>query len=444
MKPATTPSFSSERPHPEGRGTALRLAYLTNIYPHVSHTFIRREILEMERRGHEVLRLSIRPSPDVVDPGDRREASRTISCFGGARARLVVAALRLALTRPLPFLRGVRLAFSLAHASHRGLLRHAAYLVEAAYLLRVVRRHGVRHLHVHFGTNPAAVAMLMRRMGGPPWSMTIHGPTDFDAPEPLSLGAKVADTAFTVAISDFCAAQLMRWTDPAHWNRIRVVRCTVGDAFFSAAQPVDPASRTVVCVGRLSAQKGHMVLLDAFARVVREGVDARLVLAGDGELRSLVEERIARDGLQDRVEITGWIDEAEIRRRLLESRGLVMASFAEGLPMVIMEALALGRPVVATTIAGIPELVRPGTSGWLTTAGRADQLADALRELLEAPAARLDAMGRVGREAVRRLHDTATEGERLEALFLRAAPDGTQRPQEREDPAPCAASPDYS
>jgi len=416
----TNPADAVRAPGTGFTGPRLRLAYLTNIYPLVSHTFIRREILELERRGCSVLRLSIRSAPQQVDPVDRLEAGKTMSCLGRSKAALLGAVAKLAMTRPLALLRGAALALELARASDRGIVRHAAYLVEAAYLLGVVGREQIQHIHVHFGTNPAAVAMLMRRMGGPTWSMTVHGPNEFDCPEALSLGKKAADAAFTVAISDYCAAQLKRWVEPAHWGRISVIRCTVGEAYFAAATPVDPRSTTLLCVGRLSAQKGHMVLVDAFARVIRAGVDARLVLAGDGELRSRIEGLIAASGMEDRVEITGWIDEAEVRRRILESRALVMASFAEGLPMVIMEAMSLGRPVVATTIAGIPELVEPGSSGWLVTAGRADQLADVMREVMETPATSLDDMGRHGRGAVAQLHNTATEGEKLEALFRRA------------------------
>lgn len=400
----------------------LRLAYLTTEYPKVSHTFIRRELLEIERRGHEVLRLAIRASDAApVDPLDVQEQGKTVHCLGRPKGELVGAAAKRLVVSPAAAIRGLRLALRLSKSSDRGVMRHLAYWVEAAYLLGVLERERVRHVHVHFGTNAAAVAMIVRRMGGPSYSVTVHGPDEFDAVMGLSLAEKVRDAAFVAAISDFGAAQIKRWTPPALWGKVHVVRCTVGEAFTGAAAPVDPRSRTLVCVGRLSAQKGHPVLIEAFARLVRSGVEARLVLAGDGELRKEIETQIAAAGLQGRVEITGWIDEAEIRRRILASRGLVLASFAEGLPMVIMEALALGRPVIATAIAGIPELVRPGENGWLVTAGRADQLAMAMRELLETPAARLDAMGQAGRAVVRERHNTLTEGERLERLFVQMA-----------------------
>src|SRR5262249_23334896 len=162
------------------------------------------------------------------------------------------------------------------------------------------------------------------------------------------------------------------------------------DAFFDAAAPLDSTSRTFICVGRLSAQKGHFVLVDAFARLVRDGADARLVLAGDGELRPEIQARIAAAGLQGPVEITGWLSEGDLRERILTSRALVLSSIAEGLPMVLMEALALGRPVIGTSIAGIPELVKPGLTGWLVTPGNAGELASAMREALDATPVQLE------------------------------------------------------
>ena len=232
----------------------------------------------------------------------------------------------------------------------------------------------------------------------------------------------MADAAFVVAITDFCAAQLRRWASVEDWPKIHVVRCTVGDDFFSAVQPIDPMSRTFVSVGRLCPQKGQLLLIDALARVVRGGVDARLVLVGDGELRPLVERRIAEADLGGHVEITGYASEAEVRRHILAARALVLPSFAEGLPMVIMEAFALGRPVVSTYIAGIPELVRTGENGWLVPAGNTEQLAEAMLAVLEAPAQKLDAMGEAGRQQVIQRHNTSIEAQELERLLLACSP----------------------
>ncbi|WP_052700494.1 glycosyltransferase family 4 protein [Methylocucumis oryzae] len=182
--------------------------------------------------------------------------------------------------------------------------------------------------------------------------------------------------------------------------------------------PIDPTSNIITCVARLNEQKGHGVLLDGFEKAVKSGVDARLVLCGDGELRYALEKIIKEKQLENYVEITGWIDETEVRRRLQQSRALVLPSFAEGLPVVIMEAFALGRPVISTKIAGIPELVQHGVNGWLITAGRSDQLADAISEVMSTPISTLEAMANLGREAVLQHHNTFIEGQKLEQLFL--------------------------
>ncbi len=408
----------AERPSAERRSQHVALAYLTTEYPKASHTFIRREILGLERSGQTVLRLAIRASEEsIVDPADVAEHARTTHFLSEPRLTLLYSSLVALLSRPIAFVRAVAMTLRMARRSDRGFVRHAAYLVEATHLLRISQRERIRHVHVHFGTNAAAVARLAQRLGGPTYSLTIHGPDEFDAPQSLSLPAKIADALFVVAISDYGAAQIRRWVPYEQWRKIHIVHCTVDDSFFDSAQPIDPTSRTLVCVGRLTAQKGQFVLLDALAQIVQEGTDAQLVLAGDGELRPQIERRIIELELQDRVEITGWIDESEVRRRLLEARALILPSFAEGLPVVIMEAFALGRAVVSTTIAGIPELVAPKENGWLVPAGNVAELASAMRTVLEASAAQLDHMGRIGQERVRQSHRSATELPKLLDLF---------------------------
>ena len=391
----------------------MRIAYLTTAYPEVSHTFIRREIHELERRGHDVLRLSVRePTSRLVDPRDVEERPRTQYLL--AQRGALVASLLRALARPAAFVRALATTLGMSRVSDRGLARHLAYLVEACLVRDLAARHGAEHLHVHFGTNSAAVARLARILGGPPFSVTVHGPDEFDAPIALSLGDKIRDAAFTVAISHYCAAQLQRWSRAEDWPRIAIVHCTVGDDFEKPADPISAASNTFICVGRLSAQKGQLLLVDAFAALVAGGADARLVLAGDGELRGEIEARIAEHGLGGRVTITGWVASETVRELLRGSRALVLPSFAEGLPVVIMEAFALGRPVISTYVAAIPELVEPGHSGWLVPAGAIEPLVRAMRAALAAPTATLDAMGAIGRARVLAEHTARAQVDVLE------------------------------
>jgi glycosyltransferase involved in cell wall biosynthesis len=294
-------------------------------------------------------------------------------------------------------------------------------------LLDELDERGIEHVHVHFGTNPTAVAQIMRAMGGPPYSFTVHGPDELDAPLGLSLGAKIEDASFVVAITSYCAAQLRRWVSHEHWDKIRVVHCTVGEEFFRESQPIDPRSRTLVCVGRLSAQKGQILLVEAFADAIDAGADAQLVLCGDGELRGEIEAIAARRGVADRVRITGWISGEQVRREILASRALVLPSFAEGLPMVIMEAFALGRPVLSTYIAGIPELVVDRENGWLIPAGSREAIAKAIAEILRTPSAELERMAARGREAVRKHHFTPTETAKLAAHVRQSIEDERER-----------------
>lgn len=400
----------------------MRVAYLVNQYPHVSHSFIRREILAAEAHGVEVVRVSVRrPGVALVDAGDQKEEQQTRVLLDRGVAGLLAAAVWAVFTRPLGTLRALGLAWRFGRRSGR-LLRSAVYLAEACLLVRWLRQERVEHLHAHFGTNPTDVAALARALGGPPFSFTIHGPEEFDRPEALSLGEKVARAVFAVVISSYGRSQLFRWCRPDDWPRIRVVRCGVDVAFLAAGPLAPVAEPRVVCVGRLAEQKGQLVLVDAAARLAAAGVDFQLVLAGDGPMRPRIETAIAARGLGARVRITGWLSNDAVRAEMAAARIVVLPSFAEGLPVVLMEALALGRPVVTTYVAGIPELVRDETNGWLVPAGDTESLARALTDALRADPTRLVEMGAAGAAAVRAAHDVRCEALKLVALFAGGIP----------------------
>jgi glycosyltransferase involved in cell wall biosynthesis len=310
--------------------------------------------------------------------------------------------------------------------------------VEACVLYRRLRRTGARHLHAHFGTNAADVALLTRTLGGPPYSFTVHGPEEFDRPEALSLGEKIARAAFVVAISEFGRSQLFRWCAYEHWRKVHVVRCGVDAGFLGAGPRPVPDVPRLVCVGRLCEQKGQLRLLEALALLAGQGVEFEAVLAGDGPMRAEVEAEAARLGLGEKVRVTGWLSGEQVRQHLLDARLMVLPSYAEGLPVVLMEALALGRPVVTTYVAGIPELVRPGVNGWLVPAGSVAALADALAEGLGTGTDRLGRMGAAGAGLVRALHDASREAARLAGLF---AEGGAAAPAPPPDSPPRPADP---
>ncbi len=406
----------------------MKIAYFTNQYPKVSHSFIRREIHALEKSGFEILRFSVRGNPEeLVDRADIAEEKKTRLIVEENPVNILIAFLLAFLSNPIRFYRSAILGFRVARNSGNRKLRHIFYFIEACILLRWLRHAKVDHIHVHFGTNPATVAMLAHVMGGPRYSFTIHGPEEFDRPESLSLGEKIKHSSFVVAISSFTKSQIYRWSSYEDWRKIKVVHCWAGDFFLKANQSDVPADHRLVCVGRICEQKGQLLLLDAIAILKGEGIDVKLVLAGDGPMRSEAEHRIQNLGIGDNIRITGWLSGEQIKEELEQSRTLVLPSFAEGLPVVIMEALALGRPVITTYIAGIPELVIDGKNGWLVPAGSIESLAAAMKECLAAEPARLTEMGRAGREAVSRRHSEHIEARKLIDLFKDASAEAGDR-----------------
>jgi len=403
-------------------GAAVSVAYLVNQYPKVSHTFIRREIRALEQKGVSVTRFALRGwDADVADRADIEEKARTRYVLEGGVLPLAGALVAAIVRAPIRFGRALASALRMSRRSSRPWPYHLVYLAEAAWLCPQLRLAGVDHLHAHFGTNGAEVALLVRELGGPPYSFTVHGPEEFDAPESLHLRAKIEKAAFVVAISSFGRSQLYRWISADQWPKVRVVHCGLDAQFDSPPASPTVAAARLVCVGRLCEQKGQLLLLDAVKIVIDRGKPFTLVLAGDGELREAIERRIAALGLGGHVVITGWVDSERVRAEMLAAQALVLPSFAEGLPVVIMEAMALRRPVLSTYVAGIAELVRPGRDGWLVPAGDVQALADAIEECLQTPVPILARMGDDAHDRVVARHSISVGADKLAELFHEGA-----------------------
>ena len=404
-----------EQPHKQTGSEPLKIAYILNTYPQPSQSFIRREIRALERQGHEVLRFAMRPAEvPLVDAQDREEGAKTEYVLAEGKAALLGAAAGALRRDAAGFAEALKEAMALGAVSETGRLRHLIYLAEAAYVAERCRAEGVAHAHAHFGTNAAAVAMLAHLLGGPKYSFTVHGPEEFDAPRALSLGRKMHHAHATIAISQFGRSQLCRWADPADWERIEVVHCGIEPEKFASPAPLPDGPTRLVAIGRLVEQKGQLALVEAMARTEEP---VHLTLIGDGEMRGRIEALIAAHRLRDRITLTGWVDEARIRSELAMAHALVMPSFAEGLPMVVMEAMAAARPVIATYIAGTPELVQPGQNGWLVPAGDTAAFAAAMDALARTSRADLRKMGEAARARVLARHDVSTEAARLAEIM---------------------------
>lgn len=396
----------------------MRVAYLINQYPIISTTFIRREILALERQGFEIQRIAMRGwDAKVVDEVDELEQKRTRYVLQDGLYPCLWALLRVLVTAPRRFFSALALAARMGWRADRPLPFHFVYLIEACRALFWLRSSGVTHVHSHFGTNAAEVAMLAHALGGPRYSFTVHGPLEFDKPQFLGLSEKVRRAAFVTVISSFGRSQLFRWIERAQWPKVKVVHGGLEPAFHAIASVPPAALRRLVTVGRLAPEKGQLLLIEAVSRLAAKGIYFELVMVGGGELRGEIEALIAKNGLGKQVRMTGSISTELLREEILQAGALVLASFSEGLPSVIFEAMALRRPVLTTWIAGIPELVSQGRNGWLYPAGSVEALMEAIEAFLACSIDELEIMGEAARKDALERHSIDIEAKKLAGLF---------------------------
>ena len=298
--------------------------------------------------------------------------------------------------------------------------RKIAYLFEAVRFKREARRRNLRHVHAHFASNATTVALLAHELGGPTFSFTAHGPEDFDEADALRLTLKMERAAFVVAISEHARGQLAVRLGARHWDKLHVVRCGLDLNEF--APPIADAGpgREIVCVGRLTPRKGQVLLPRAAAEALRAHEWLTLTLIGDGETRGEIEREVERLGLRGRIRLLGWRPGHDVSAAIAASRALILPTLSEGLPVVILEALALGRPVVAPPVAGIPEVLDVAC-GWLVRTGDVGSLSSAIMNVALAESDVLHAKGRVGRQRIEEFHDIRKCAAALLTLFSQHA-----------------------
>ncbi|MFV0244052.1 MAG: glycosyltransferase family 4 protein [Qingshengfaniella sp.] len=403
-----------------------RLAYLVSEYPTISHTFILREIEALRKLGFHIAPCSIRRTDPVAHhrgAAEKAAAAETFYVIAAARNpfHLIVAQIAV-LARPGRWWRAVRLAWETAPPGLKGGLWQLFYFIEAAVLARHMQQRSIDHLHNHFGASSCTVAMLASALSGIPYSFTLHGPLVFFEAHHWRLDAKIRQARFVACISYFCRSQAMLLSNPAGWNKLRIIHCGVDpDRYRRADRP--EGGKRILFVGRLAAMKGVPVLLRAVAQVRTRYPDLHLTLIGDGPERPQIEALTRHLGLAECVEFAGYRDQDEVAAALAETDIFALPSFAEGLPVVLMEAMAAGVPVVATRIAGISELVEDGVSGRIAHASDVRGFATALEGLLADPAA-AQRMGHAGRATVARAFSSDGEAIRLAALYDRAGQGG--------------------
>ncbi len=399
-----------------------RLAYLTGEFPRATDTFIQREIAALRRDGFSLDTFGVRRTgPEhMVGPEQREAQATTTYLLDLAKGPTLLRAHVGQFARsPARYLSGLALAWSTRRPGLKGSVYQLIYFVEAVILAAELQRRRIDHLHNHFGDSSCTVAMVASAVSGVPYSFTLHGSAIFYEAKTWQLGTKLDRAAFTATISHFTRSQAAMFGASATMDRVHIVHCGIEPERLRPVEHQGIGNR-LIFVGRIVEQKGLVVLFESLQQLLPKYPDLHLTVVGDGPDRRLLTDRAAAMGLEANVEFVGARSQGEVAELLARSDVFVIPSYAEGVPVVVMEALGSGLPVVATFVGGMAELVEDSTNGFLVRPGDPDQLAARIGDLVGDPELR-SRLGRAGRDRVIEHFDSSIEARRLGQLFVDSA-----------------------
>jgi colanic acid/amylovoran biosynthesis glycosyltransferase len=400
----------------------MRFGYLVSQYPAISHTFILREVEILRRLGLDIEPSSInvpdRPAGKLT-ASERDEAARTYYVLASSRIRIAFIIMASLARSPGRFAAALFFGLRLAGSDLRRSLYCCFYFLEAVLIADWMRRKSINHLHVHFGTPAATVALILTRFARVTFSITIHGPDEFYDVPGYYLAEKVKAARFICAIGSYTRSQLMRISDPRDWNKIEVAPLGVDPAVF-APRPFrsSPPVFEILCVGRLVPAKGQHILLRAASRLLASGKNLLVRFVGVGPDAESLRQETQRLRLDDHVVFEGAVNQDRIRTFYESADVFCLPSFAEGIPVVLMEAMAMEVPCITTWITGIPELIRNEVDGLLVAASDLDGLACAIARLADDPVLR-ERIGKAGRQRVLDRYQLYPNACRLAEIFER-------------------------
>jgi glycosyltransferase involved in cell wall biosynthesis len=376
----------------------------------LSMIFVLREVLQLRKLGFRIDVASINAAdrqPRDLTQAEAGEAARTYYIKPDALRGAPRAHAKVLLSRPSRYLAGWALAFRLGGSDVKALFYQLMYLTEALMVGVWMQRVGQRHLHVHLGSQPATVGLYVKEVFGFGLSITVHGPDEFYEASVQHLREKVIAADFICCISHFARSQLMKLSPYAHWHKLVVSRLGIDPSVF---QPVEPPSGRahfeILCVGRLTSAKGQHLLVDAVGTMHRQGRRVRLRIVGGGDDRASLEAQVRSQQLDSVIIFEGPVNQDAIRALYAQADCFCIASFAEGIPVVLMEAMAMQIPCVTTHITGIPELIRHKVEGLLVAPSDSDGLVQELSRLMDDPALRRE-LGANARQRVLESYDLA-------------------------------------
>jgi len=382
----TTNCITAETmPSRSARGRKTRIAYLLSQYPAVSHTFFLKEILGLRQIGFEIEAASVNPPDRAIGklpPREAEEAYKTYYLKQTSIWKSIYTFITITFVRPRVVFRGLKAAVSLGGWDLHRKIYAFFYMIEAFLLGHWMHKRSLHHLHVHFGGPVSTVAMLAAEAWGFDYSLTIHGPEEFYEVDASYLARKIERAKFIFCISDFCRSQLMKYCDPATWDKMHIVRLGIDTEEFKPASREASLPLRIVCVGRLVPAKGQHILLRAFSHLRSKGYALQLTFIGDGPDRASLEREVAEHALSDHVTFCGALNHNQTREQVAQADIFALASFAEGIPVALMEAMAMGIPCVSSIIAGIPELIRDNIDGLLVPASSVESFSSAIESLV--------------------------------------------------------------
>ena len=406
---------------PQATPISSTIAYLVGHYPGTSETFILREILALRHAGLKVVTASVR-EPDVPRNGftqvEQEEADRTFYVQRRGAVRLFLDQLAGFARRPIAYLRGIWKAVSLARFDLRLIVYHLIYLAEAVSLGRWLQKNQVKHVHVHFANATCIVALLVDTVFGISYSVSVHGPNEFYDVYRQCLSEKVEGALFARFISNFTRSQLMFVTRPEQWSKFEVCRLGVDpDKFLPRPTPQNEVA-TFLCVGRLVPAKGQMILLHAAAQLREKGIQFHIFFVGGGPDADSLEAEASRLGLDEAVTFCGPLNQDVLLSYWNKADAFILPSFAEGVPVALMEAMSKEIPCVTTPVGGISELIESGIDGILVPPSDSVALAEAIRRLATDTQLR-ENLGRAARQKILRLYDLRRNAPQMAELLNR-------------------------
>ncbi len=378
----------------------MRLAYFTNTYPRATDTFIRREVIGLRKRGFDVLTFSVRKtgSDHDVDAEVIDEKANTTYLLPCSPLHLFTTHIKALIGNPSGYAKTLLLALKTSRPGIKGHALQLIYFAEAILLAKLVKQHRVEHLHNHLGDNSGTVTLLSATFAKITYSISIHGPHIFFDGLHWALDVKTQRAKFIACIGHFCSSQMMLYTQRQDWHKLHIVRCGIDPQQFDFKAPTGTAKK-LVYVGRLSGEKGVPVLLDSLVDLKQRNYDFHLTLIGDGEDRQRLEQLTREYQLDAQIDFAGFVDQTTIANTLAASDIFVLPSFAEGIPVALMEAMARGVPVIATYVGGIAELITDKLTGQLVYPADKVGLSQAIAYYIDNPQA-CTAIAKQAREKV--------------------------------------------